>query len=74
MRAQQQTFSRAFRKSRRVRQLPRLVQMRDDKKRAALQSIRREKTVLVLEGGEEERERIEWSPEQLERIWKNTSG
>jgi hypothetical protein len=74
MKKQQRFFDQPFRKVHRVRRLPRLVQKRDTKKRKTHRSSHRGRTDSRLDDTRGTTEAVEWSSEQLERIWQNTSG
>mgnify|MGYP006285340861 CR=1 FL=1 len=56
------------------RRRTRLVEKSKAKRRTAKQEFRRQKTARLLEGIETNKGGIDWSPEQLERIWQNTMG
>lgn len=74
MRKQIQIFSQPFRPAYRHRRPPRLLQISNAKRRKAKQEFRRQKTAHLLDGAEPKSGVIDWSPEQLERIWLNTMG
>ena len=74
MKAQPQFFSQPVRKTPRARQRPCLDQTRETKKREAIPASHREGTAPRLDGTGRTTDAIEWTPEQMDRIWKNTSG
>lgn len=74
MSKQLQFFSNPFRETYRRRERPRLNQMRTTKKRKTMQAVRRRKTAQLTMGSEGRENAIAWSPEQLDRIWRNTAG
>lgn len=74
MRKQLRVFDQPFRKAYRHRKFPRLLQIRKAKRRKAKQEFRRLKTASILKGSGAKKGTIDWSPEQLERIWRNTTG
>ena len=73
MRKQLRVFNKPFRKPYRHRRSPRLLQISKAKRRKAKQEFRRLKTANILEGSVTKRGTIDWSPEQLARIWRNTT-
>lgn len=74
MRNQLRVFDQPFRKPYRHRRPPRLLQISKTKNRKAIQKFRRRKTAHLLEISETKKEVIDFSPEQRERIWRNTTG
>ena len=74
MRKQLRVFHHPFRKPHRHRRSPRPLQMSKAKRRKAKQEFRRQKTARLLDGSTTKKETIDWSPEQLERIWQHTMG
>lgn len=73
MKKQLRVFYHPFRKPYRHHRSPRPLQMREAKRRKAKQEFRRQKTGRLLDGSTT-KENINWSPEQLERIWQHTMG
>lgn len=73
MKKQLRVFHQPFRKAYRHRRSPQPLQMRNAKRREAKQEFRRQKTDRLLDGSMTKAS-INWSPEQLDRIWKNTAG
>lgn len=74
MRKQLRVFHQPFRKTYRHRRPPRLLQISKAKRRKRKQGFRRLKTANSLKSSGAKKGTIDWSPEQLERIWRNTSG
>lgn len=74
MRKQRLLFTQPFRKSYRHRRTPRLSQMKKTKKRKRMQAFRRQKTVRLVGDTRGKKGTIDWSPEQLKRIWRKTAG
>lgn len=71
MKKQQRFFAQPFRRSYRHQPSPRLDQMRQNKKRKALQALRRQETMRRRGGGAPRQTLLNWSPEQLARVWRN---
>lgn len=74
MKKQLRVFSGPFRKTYRARRPPRLLQISKAKRRKAKQAFRRQKTARLVGGTGTEWKASEWSAEQLEQIWRSTTG
>lgn len=74
MRKQRLLFTQPFRTSYRHQRSPRLSQMKKSKKRKRVQAYRRQKTTLLVGDARATKGTIDWSPEQLTRIWRKTAG
>ena len=74
MRKQLRVFAQPFRKAYRHHRTPRLLQISNAKRHKAKQEFRRLKTISILKSSGTNRGTIDWSPQQLERIWRETTG